>query len=149
MKNCVRLITLLLFVTISHAAFRKSPIPMTYEDAMDMCESKEGTLPFILSRKQQQRMIFKMRQENWDKVWIGLNRLKGKPVKKPWDWTFHMMPTFKLLGFFWGPKEPNNYRDHNEQCVEIRLLDKNNETANWNDAPCENLNYFFCDVSSD
>lgn len=115
---------------------------LNYFDAQLFCENRNGSLPFIITDWQQRRLTANMKKEKLQRVWIGLNRHNKKG-----EWLWHTLENIdpKASVQYWGPGEPNNYENHDEECGEMRDLDKNNDTHNWNDRPCEDVNPFFCD----
>ena len=83
---------------------------------------------------------------HFHRAWIGVNRISDKK-----DLNIRTFQQEREDGslepnvrYFWGPKEPNNFRKHKERCVEIRVLKKNTPRRNWNDAPCDHENVVIC-----
>ena len=119
-------------------------VPMTFKDAMKICESQNlyiGT-PDIKGNNVNFMIIMRMRQVK--RMWIGVHRMNDTNDVPPYNWTVHKGAGLSGQVQYWGPKEPNNFRNHAERCLEMRDLKKNSEFANWNDAPCRRRNAFFC-----
>lgn len=124
-----------------------APAMLNYTDAMKFCEEQEGVLARVDSLAKQISTFSKVKKYNLRRVWIGLNRLAVDSDRKPWIWKYHGYPDTEVRHpVFWGPAEPNEFRNHSERCVEIRNLPKNTNTSNWNDRPCHHLNNVFCEV---
>ena len=93
-----------------------------------------------------ENLFFQMLYLKIRRVWIGLSRrfdVNDSDIKT-FRWEGEQNEN-KPIGDYWGPKEPNNFRKHQERCVEVRYLPKNSPKLNWNDAPCDHLNFFYCE----
>ena len=92
-----------------------------------------------------QYLYKQMRDYRKLRAWIGLSRrfdVNDSDIKTfRWEGEGNQN---KPVADHWGPNEPNNFRNHKERCVEVRVLDKNTDLKNWNDAPCDRFNWFYC-----
>lgn len=122
---------------------------VTYEVAKKTCEEfnvkgkSRFHLAFPINVEQSAFMYYVQQHHGYKSTWIGI---EGGPDVKNRNWTNSLGRRVELS--FWGPLEPNNFRSHNERCVEIRSLRKNTNTTNWNDAPCNHMNTFMCREST-
>ena len=93
-----------------------------------------------------ENFYYQMMFLNIRRAWIGLSRRfdVNDSDTKTFRWEDERNQN-KTIGNYWGPKEPNNFRKHKERCVEVRYLPKNTPKLNWNDAPCDHLNFFYCE----
>lgn len=121
-------------------------VPMTFKDAMRYCQARKKRMATPLSVEDNLHFLKKLKVLGSHRMWIGVHRLEDKDDVPPYSWTIHKLLQTQVPNEFWGPNEPNNYQNHTERCVEMRDLEKNKETATWNDAPCKRKNAFFCDV---
>ena len=121
-------------------------VPMTFKDAMRYCQARKKRIATPMNEEENLNFLKKLRVLGARRMWIGVHRL-GTADEPPYQWVIHMRTRMLVPDEFWGPKEPNNYKNHSEQCVEMRDLKKNKGTATWNDAPCKRKNVFFCDVA--
>lgn len=124
---------------------------MTYREAQAHCAKDHTKVARIDSLEKQIQLVEMMKKENVKRAWIGLYRASSPSNDRgPWTWFFEGYPNLNISGYpqYWGVQEPNNFRNHNEQCVEVRDIPKANLTHNWNDAPCDHENYFYCERMS-
>ena len=119
-------------------------LPMTYQGAMDFCESLNKHIATPKSKADDVNFMTIMRALQLRRMWIGVHRINDTNDVPPYNWTVHKGAGLSGQVQYWGPKEPNNFRNHAERCLEMRDLKKNSEFANWNDAPCRRRNAFFC-----
>lgn len=117
----------------------------SFEDAAKDCQDQGLTLPKIDSFQKQQKLYDLLMKSGERRLWIGLHRKQSKGLDKGWKWHFQGYPNDNIDVQYWGPGEPNNYKNHTEMCVEVRNLEKNDIYHNWNDRPCHHLNKYFCD----
>lgn len=143
----VRIVLLLLVAAMAvshdrHIVFE----PMSFEDAVNHCRNMNLSLLAILKEAKNTEIYEVMNMNNLTKIWIGMSRDKSAPTdEKPWIWKFERDPYMPLTNSFWGPGEPNNFRNRRERCVEVRVLPKNTPIKNWNDANCGIRNAFLCE----
>ena len=127
-------------------AIPKGPFeePKNFTDALEHCKRLGKNVMVPRYTIQNAGLYYLMEKRGIKRLWIGISRrhdVKDSDTK-----------TFKYDGFnltvrdpHWGPKEPNNFRKHQERCAEIRVLAKNDPAfGSWNDAPCDRLNHFLC-----
>lgn len=127
----------------SESRIELSQTAMNFRDATNHCLSMGMKLLEIDSHSLNNQVYKMMRNEKGlRRIWIGIHRIEDTD-SRPWNWIFASNKEPSTVQF-WGPEEPNNFRNHSERCVEVRLLSKNNEKSNWNDAPCSHVNQFFC-----
>ncbi|KAM9856962.1 C-type lectin domain family 4 member M-like [Aulostomus maculatus] len=90
---------------------------------------QKGAALMTINSPEEQNLI-----SNWrDYMWIGLY---DKNRKGTWTW----VDGTPLNTSYWGPGEPNNYKQTGEYCVEVWR----NEMV-WNDRKCEDQNYCICE----
>lgn len=113
----------------------------TFAKAKLVCDSMPQTKGLFLpvTPEDQENMYNIMKARHIRRAWLGFT--VDHEVKSAI--TRDMNGTIVNTTYY-GPDEPNNYRDHNERCGQIRVLPKNNYTHNWNDAPCDQRSAFFC-----
>uniref|UniRef100_A0A3P8NHU0 C-type lectin domain-containing protein n=1 Tax=Astatotilapia calliptera TaxID=8154 RepID=A0A3P8NHU0_ASTCA len=100
-------------------------------DSRDDCLQR-GAVLAIISNTEEQEFI-RLQQKV---MWIGLTDRETEGV---WKW----VDETPLTASFWYSGEPNNFKRRNEDCVVINhYYDYEN---NWNDAACENLNFWLCE----
>ena len=125
---------------------------VTYVQARDLCleYKKVGVSKYWLASditKVENEMLYgQLVRRQVRRAWIGANRMfdvEDDSIKfyKQEKERGGLIP---IKTFFWGPEEPNNFRNHKERCVEMRVLEKNDGLRNWNDAPCSHRNWFVC-----
>ncbi|XP_005952843.1 CD209 antigen-like protein E isoform X1 [Haplochromis burtoni] len=108
-----------------------SSITKTWQDSRDDCLQR-GAVLAIISNTEEQEFI-RLQQKV---MWIGLTDRETEGV---WKW----VDETPLTASFWYSGEPNNFKHRNEDCVVINhYYDYEN---NWNDAACENLNFWLCE----
>lgn len=150
MKFFVAFIGLCIFALVSAEEYDYSPEPLTYNQAREVCRSKNGILLEIRNKNANIAAWNFMKEKGIQRMWLGISRRRANNDAFPklnWVWEKGVSddPLTDNDGTtYWGPNEPNNYKNHSEQCGEMRYLAKNNEVANWNDRPCEHLNPFVC-----
>lgn len=119
---------------------------MKYVTAVKYCRLINMSLLAILKESKNEEIYEIMDIHNLTHIWIGVSRQHSDTDEKPWNWEFERDPVnLPLKRTFWGPGEPNNFREHKERCVELRRLDKNTGISNWNDQICERKNPFLCE----
>ncbi|XP_038146540.1 hepatic lectin-like [Cyprinodon tularosa] len=69
------------------------------------------------------------------KAWIGLH---DRIREGNWQW----VDGTALSESYWKSGAPNHYMGRNEDCAEIQKFDSE---ESWNDAACENENYWICE----
>lgn len=114
---------------------------VTYSEAVAICQERNQTLLVPQSWSVNALLFEVLGIETSKRLWIGV---QGGPDPSHRQWVTTTNSPLKTSETYWGPNEPNNYRGHNERCVEIRYLEKNKYNANWNDAPCDHRNLFLC-----
>ena len=116
-----------------------------FTGALDHCR-KLGKQLHVPRREICVQYLYKqMRDYRKLRAWIGLSRrfdVNDSDIKTfRWEGEGNQN---KSVADHWGPNEPNNFRNHKERCVEVRVLEKNTDLKNWNDAPCDRFNWFYC-----
>lgn len=146
----------MVLVCTAESHFFTTKEKMTYRQAQDYCQQvKYGHLTVITDESMQLEVTREMKRNKFKRVWIGLDRLHidsdERNAEGGWQWKYGgSRKSFRkggnsLVGEeFWGPLEPNNFRNHSERCVEMRDLPKNTDLSNWNDRPCWHLNNVIC-----
>lgn len=117
-----------------------------YTTAKSICEKDGGRIYLPDSLILNERLYKFMAFRNWRRMWIGGINEEYDINKKLFVTSDQQIPIPESEQF-WGDHEPNNFRRHNERCLEMRVLLKNTPDRNWNDAPCDHVNHFICDVS--
>uniref|UniRef100_A0A3Q4GC93 C-type lectin domain-containing protein n=1 Tax=Neolamprologus brichardi TaxID=32507 RepID=A0A3Q4GC93_NEOBR len=108
-----------------------SSITKSWQDSRDDCLQR-GAVLAIISNTEEQEFI-RLQQKV---MWIGLTDRETEGV---WKW----VDETPMTASFWYSGEPNNFNGRNEDCVVINHnYDYEN---NWNDAACENLNFWLCE----
>lgn len=121
------------------------PIAKNYSAAVDYCKARRANLVRIQTPDDSLWHYGRVQYVGAKRVWLALNRRTDTEDKKPYNFVFEGYGNQRPVTEFWGPGEPNNFRGHQERCVEVRVLPKNTLTHNWNDRPCSSLNTFFCE----
>lgn len=127
------------------------PRNMNYTEAIKRCKEmdrygKKYWLPIDITETENKDIYAFLKENDIDRAWIGVHRMMDKSDEKTQQFFQEKQDgsVKPLEKGFWGPQEPNNFRKHKERCVEIRVLDKNSPTSNWNDAPCHRDNLVIC-----
>lgn len=159
--KCLIFLSVLVAVTVARVPFKVPKTPynvtfydkkMDYESALKFCKNPldDKTELLEINHMGQNAWIYsEMKKRGIKRLWIGYTRrrvIQDHLPKEHWAWESGITATTRMAGqmTFWGPGEPNNFRNHNERCAEIRDLPKNDELHNWNDRPCHHLNNFAC-----
>lgn len=115
-------------------------INKSWHDGEKYCKELGGDLLKIEEKVENKKLYRHLGVINYKRVWIGLNT--SDKDRSVYTWS---KDSSKPAETFWGPLEPNNFRNHNERCVEMRRLAKNDDYHNWNDAPCDRKYHFICE----
>lgn len=118
---------------------------MNYIEALEHCKVRNSRLVAIRTAEDSAFHFNQLKKEKVRRAWIAYNRRNDTVDEEPYTFMYEGYSRQMALKQFWGPKEPNNYKNHKERCVEVRVLTKNNATHNWNDRPCDHKNPFFCE----
>lgn len=138
------------FCLLNDDKFVYHPEKLTYMEALNVCNQSNLFLLEIRNEWDNKEAYKFMEENNLRRMWMGWSRREKGDVydKEPlrgWRWERgYNAPERNGIRVFWGPGEPNNYKNHVEWCGEMRHLTKNTPTKNWNDAPCDHLNPFIC-----
>lgn len=131
---------------ILKGTFVPFPGPATYEEALNNCsifrlDGQRSTHYLgVPTNPHDDAMVYlAMVALPMRRAWVGV---RGGPDPNNRNWTTALGKPVGMT--FWGPGEPNNYMNHDERCVEMRVLDKNELDRNWNDAPCNHRNGYIC-----
>lgn len=120
---------------------------VTAIEARSACESLKGQYPgkyhlyIPVTLAENKKMYEMMKTANKGNFWIGVF---GDADPKNRNWKSSRGVLLKESNMFWGPREPNNFKHHDERCVEMRAIKKNDAAKNWNDTPCTHKNGFVC-----
>lgn len=121
---------------------------LNYTDAIKHCQELKGQLIEIDSEFRNKQVWNLMVQRGYSRAWIGITRHHIPNDRDTKTFYYQSLRYKRVTKAFWGAhydrNEPNNFRNHKERCVEIRTLQKNSPTANWNDRPCDHLNPAIC-----
>ena len=110
--------------------------PLPYDEAVLFCRQIKMRL-LEIGKEIENKDLYKFMQDyNYKRFWIGLHRRSDVNDSDTKTFWWNDDPEKPVLNF-WGPLEPNNFRNHKERCVEVRMLAKNTPLNNWNDAPCD------------
>lgn len=116
---------------------------LSFDDAVEFCKLRGARLLALFQEFRQRNLYRWMQKKEIHNLWISLNRRNDTENTEPNKFYFEGYNLPSPNPTYWGPGEPNNM-NNNERCVEVRLLAKNSELSNWNDAPCSNKNQFMC-----
>lgn len=141
---CIFLCVVAAVTVLTSGDMRLSNKVLTYEGAVEECRRQKARLPEIDSLKRNIELYQAMKSLNLKRIWLGVTRHHIRSDAKPWKWVYASKHEEAATVHFWGPQEPNNYLNHTERCVEMRVLSKNTDAKNWNDRPCHSLNHFYC-----
>lgn len=143
-------VLLCLAVCLAHAKynFKVVQAPKNFEDALAHCKSIDHSLVIVMSPQKNAAVYAQLVKEKLKKIWIGVSRRGGgdTEIPKEWQWNYEGLKRGLIQASFWSPGEPNNFRKRNEQCVEMRNIEKTNATHNWNDFPCNEELPFICET---
>nr|XP_046265309.1 CD209 antigen-like protein C isoform X2 [Scatophagus argus] len=115
------------WVDFNSSLYYISSIKKTWQESRDDCLQRGGDLVIINSKGEQEFA------SQYQKImWIGLSK---REAAAEWTW----VDGTALTTSFWQSHEPNNHRG-NEDCVEIT----HSINGYWNDAACENKNFWIC-----
>ncbi|CAH1110862.1 unnamed protein product [Psylliodes chrysocephalus] len=121
--------------TISKSpAFHFGKEKVTNNDAVKKCNDLGLKLISIRDKATQeyvQKYIANIAYDN--PFWTSGNRLSDQTT---WRW----LSGENIKEFFWNTGEPNN--SGGEECISIK---KEGQVYGWNDAPCNQLNYYICE----
>lgn len=133
------------------AKYTLAPRLMTFAGGQSFCKSikQQTVLPRSLRESRALYAFIKTNKNLKESLDTGVRRVwadgRLNPGSNNWKDSEGNVLSRDLVNAYWGPNEPNNYMGHNERCLEIRYLAKNNETHQWNDAPCPRLNNVICE----
>lgn len=155
MRATLVIVTVLALGVIGISAkFLVAPTLMSHYEGALYCRRQPGEYTLVLPRSLREssdlyhfirtnKEIKRSPDTGVKRVWANGKRSyvdnkwrddKGNPLDK------------HLPDAFWHRDEPNNYKEHEERCLEMRELAKNNGTHHWNDAPCKRLNNVVCET---
>ncbi|KAK1886708.1 C-type lectin domain family 4 member F, partial [Dissostichus eleginoides] len=118
------------WVYFSGSFYRISSTMKTWQDSRKDCQQRGADLMIINSQEEQD-----FTGQYKHVTWIGLT---DRDTEGEWKW----VDGTQLTTRFWHSGEPNNYKNKNEDCVNINHFDNQNS---WNDAPCENEYLWICE----
>lgn len=122
------------------------PTQKNYKDALAHCWMMKARLMAPIVPKYQSELFYSdLVNRKVKHAWIAVNRRNDTSDDGPVHFMFEGYESSEIKYPLWAIGEPNNFQQHQERCVEIRIGSKSNETHNWNDRPCEDLNPFYCD----
>ncbi|KAL4229236.1 hypothetical protein ACF0H5_012275 [Mactra antiquata] len=100
--------------------------PASWTDAQTICGQNAAKLASIRDKPEQDFITGNLHhvKDSWDGYWIGLN---DRQIDNRFQWTDGSTVTYTQ----WNTREPNNYMNHNEDCV---LMIHTN--GKWNDELC-------------
>lgn len=140
------LLILLCLVAVVSAKFFVIKEKKNFTDAVQLCQ-RNGYFLFhargVIKNRQGYSLMKKL---NFKRMWLAVSRRANSSDVEPWNWHYEGKMKSPVKTNFWGVGEPNNFRNHNEYCVEMRRLEKNGHIHNWNDRPCDSLNPFICET---
>ncbi|XP_066468892.1 hepatic lectin-like [Tiliqua scincoides] len=104
---------------------------MTWNEAKAQCEKQTSQLVVINDLAEQNFLMSRTHNEAY---WIGLNDIRTEGT---WQW---VDGSNYITGFtYWKQGEPNNYQNHNEDCVQVRTK------GEWNDNTCSSMCFYICE----
>lgn len=129
------------------SAYLVSPQQMDFYKGIIYC--KKNKLRLILPRNEiDARKLYKFvatsRRLIPSDTGVVRTWLFGTKKKDKWIDNLGHELSPKFNNTYYGSGEPNNNLNH-ERCLELRILDKNDGTHYWNDAPCIRKNYVICE----
>ncbi|XP_030279430.1 CD209 antigen-like protein C [Sparus aurata] len=114
----------------SGSVYYISSTTKTWQRSRDYCLQRGADLMIINSEEEQS---FTRQLKN--NLWIGLTDTET-------DGTWKWVDGTPLDTSYWMDGEPNNYKQKEEDCVEVRLHAEEN---NWNDSPCNLKLFWICE----
>ncbi|XP_059180156.1 CD209 antigen-like protein A [Centropristis striata] len=102
----------------------------SWQDSRSDCQQRDPDL-LIINSKEEQEFIRRFQKP----IWIGLT---DRDTEGVWKW----VDGSPLTTRFWTSGEPNSYQGRNEDCA---LTNYHNYEDSWNDAVCDNENFWVCE----
>ncbi|XP_078596756.1 C-type mannose receptor 2-like [Branchiostoma floridae x Branchiostoma japonicum] len=119
--------------------YKAYSVTATFHESLRACSEDGGTLAIPRDKQTNDFLVgLKNSVDQKSSFWFGLHDSIEENV---WKWI-----DGEELGDFtdWGPGEPNDYKQRNEDCVVYYPPKKNK----WNDMPCLNKLKFICQVDT-
>lgn len=110
--------------------------PANFNDALADCRSRNLFIVTPKTGPKNIQLYHLMAKNNMTCMWLGANRRYSKSDAKPWVWVYEGIEGTVAEKTFWGPREPNNWQNQGERCIQMCVGDKYDEVQNWRDIPC-------------